>query len=118
MIITELFAYKIIFVIEILFSMHLLSFYLPKKKYPVCRYILTILSCLLIAIIFPLFKNVSYSWWYSSIMFFILFTCCAISLYFVYNMYIYFYGKSLFSNDFFDFYKWGMDSLYENAKLS
>ena len=86
MIITELFAYKIIFVIEILFSMHLLSFYLPKKKYPVCRYILTILSCLLIAIIFPLFKNVSYSWWYSSIMFLILFTCCAISLYFVYNI--------------------------------
>ena len=86
MIITELFAYKIIFVIEILFSMHLLSFYLPKKKYPVCRYILTILSCLLIAIIFPLFKNVAYSWWYSSIMFFILFTCCAISLYFVYNI--------------------------------
>ena len=86
MIITELFAYKIIFVIEILFSLHLLSFYLPKKKYPVCRYILTILSCLLIAIIFPLFKNVSYSWWYSSIMFLILFTCCAISLYFVYNI--------------------------------
>ena len=86
MIITELFAYKIIFVIEILFSMHLLSFYLPKKKYPVCRYILTILSCILIAIIFPLFKNVSYSWWYSSIMFLILFTCCAISLYFVYNI--------------------------------
>lgn len=86
MIITELFAYKIIFVIEILFSLHLLSFYLPKKKYPVCRYILTILSCLLIAIIFPLFKNVSYSWWYSSIMFLILFTCCAVSLYFVYNI--------------------------------
>mgnify|MGYP004511812329 CR=1 FL=1 len=84
--ITELFAYKIIFVFEILFSMHLLSFYLPKKKYPVCRYILTILSCFFIAIIFPLFKNVSYSWWYSSIMFFILFTCCAISLYFVYNI--------------------------------
>lgn len=86
MIITELFAYKIIFVIEILFSMHLLSFYLPKKKYPVCRYILTILICILIAIIFPLFKDVSYSWWYSSIMFLILFTCCAISLYFVYNI--------------------------------
>ena len=84
--ITELFAYKIIFVFEILFSMHLLSFYLPKKKYPVCRYILTILSCFLIAIIFPLFKDISYSWWYSSIMFFILFTCCAISLYFVYNI--------------------------------
>ena len=86
MIITELFAYKIIFVFEILFSMHLLSFYLPKKKYPVCRYILTILPCFFIAIIYPLFKNVSYSWWYSSIMFFILFTCCAISLYFVYNI--------------------------------
>ena len=84
--ITELFAYKIIFVFEILFSMHLLSFYLPKKKYPVCRYILTILSLFLIAIIFPLFKDISYSWWYSSIMFFILFTCCAISLYFVYNI--------------------------------
>ena len=66
--------------------MHLLSFYLPKKKYPVCRYILTILICILIAIIFPLFKDVSYSWWYSSIMFLILFTCCAISLYFVYNI--------------------------------
>ena len=86
MIITELFAYKIIFVFEILFSLHLLSFYLPKKKYPVCRYILTILSCFSIAIIFPLFKDISYSWWYSSIMFLILFTCCAISLYFVYNI--------------------------------
>ena len=86
MIITELFAYKIIFVFEILFSMHLLSFYLPKKKYPVCRYILTILTCILIAIVFPLFKDVSYSWWYSSLMFLILFTCCAISLYFVYNI--------------------------------
>ena len=86
MIITELFAYKIIFVFEILCAMHLLSFYLPKKKYPVCRYILTILTCILIAIVFPLFKDVSYSWWYSSIMFLILFTCCAISLYFVYNI--------------------------------
>ena len=86
MIITELFAYKIIFVFEILCAMHLLSFYLPKKKYPVCRYILTILTCILIAIVFPLFKDVSYSWWYSSITFLILFTCCAISLYFVYNI--------------------------------
>ena len=86
MIITELFAYKIIFVFEILCAMHLLSFYLPKKKYSVCRYILTILTCILIAIVFPLFKDVSYSWWYSSIMFLMLFTCCAISLYFVYNI--------------------------------
>ena len=29
-----------------------------------------------------------------------------------------FTGSPFFSNDFFDFYKWGMDSLYENAKLS
>ena len=84
--ITELFAYKIVFVIEILVAMHLLSFYLPKKNYPVARYLLSIGFCILIAIFFPLLKNVSYSWWYSSLMFLILFTICAISLYFVYNV--------------------------------
>lgn len=84
--ITELFAYKIVFVIEILVAMHLLSFYLPKKNYPVARYLISIGFCFLIAIFFPLFNKISYSWWYSSLMFLILFTICAISLYFVYNI--------------------------------
>ena len=84
--ITELFIYKPLFMFELLVAMHLFSFHLPKKKYCIIRYIISILSCLILSILFPLFDNVSYSWWFSSLMFIVLYLIAFISLFFVYDV--------------------------------
>ena len=83
--ITELMIYKVIFVIEILVSMHLFSSKLIRKNKYNLRLTLSILVPLLISILFPIFKNFSYSWWYSSLMFLILFVVCVTSMFFVYD---------------------------------
>ena len=83
--ITELMIYKVIFVIEILVSMHLFSSKLIRKNKYNLRLTLSILIPLLISILFPIFKNFSYSWWYSSLMFLILFVVCVTSMFFVYD---------------------------------
>lgn len=83
--ITELMIYKVIFVIEILVSMHLFSSKLIRKNKYNLRLTLSILVTLLISILFPIFKNFSYSWWYSSLMFLILFVVCVASMFFVYD---------------------------------
>lgn len=83
--ITELMIYKVIFVIEMLVSMHLFSSKLIRKNKYNLRLTLSILIVLLISIFFPIFKNISYSWWYSSLMFLILFIACVISMFFVYD---------------------------------
>ena len=83
--ITELMIYKVIFVIEILVSMHLFSSKLIRKNKYNLRLTLSILVPLLISILFPIFKNFSYSWWYSSLMFLILFVVCVASMFFVYD---------------------------------
>ena len=82
---TYLFYYKIVFILEILLAMFLLSFNLKKKDKFYLRFILSVLGCIIIGILFPLFKNISYTWWYSSIMFLFLFICCTLVLYFIYN---------------------------------
>lgn len=83
---TELFIYKPLFMFELLIAMHLFSFHLPKKKNYIIRYIISILSCLILSILFPLFDNVSYSWWFSSLMFIVLYLIAFISLFFVYDV--------------------------------
>ena len=83
--ITELMIYKVIFVIEILVSMHLFSSKLIRKDKYNLRLTLSILIPLLISIFFPIFKSFSYSWWYSSLMFLILFVVCVASMFFVYD---------------------------------
>ena len=83
--ITELALYKPVFVLEILLAMHMFSYKLPKKKNSVWRFILSVGAVLVLSIIFPLFK-VSYSWWFSSLMFLTLFLLCFVSLFFVYDV--------------------------------
>ena len=82
---TYLFYYKIVFIFEILLAMFLLSFNLKKKENFILRFILSILVCVVIGIFFPLFKNISYTWWYSSIMFIFLFACCTFALSIMYG---------------------------------
>ncbi len=82
---TQLFIYKILFVIEILIAMHLFSLKLKKKSYPVVRYILSIIITLIIAVFFPIFDGFSYTWWYSSIMFLFLFMLCMVTMFIIYD---------------------------------
>ena len=71
---TELGLYKIIFTLQILIAMVLFSFKRMKlRKHGVIRILISSIICLVLAFLFPLFKDISYSWWYSSLMFFILF---------------------------------------------
>ena len=81
---TELGLYKIIFTLQILIAMVLFSFKRMKlKKHGVIRILISSIICLFLAFLFPLFKDISYSWWYSSLMFFILFCFCFVSMVFI-----------------------------------
>ena len=84
---TELYAYKILFVIEILIAMHLFSFRLKKRNHTLIRYIISFIVPLFIAIIYPVSAewDFCYTWWYSSLMFSILFGVCFLSLFIVYD---------------------------------
>ena len=83
---TELGLYKIIFTLQILIAMVLFSFKRMKlKKHGVIRLLISCIVCLSLSFVFPLFKDISYSWWYSSLMFFILFCFCFVSMVFIYD---------------------------------
>lgn len=83
---SELFFTKIAFGIETLIAMHLLGAKLPKKKNFLLRLIFSSSLCMVLVILFPLFDEISYTWWYSSIMYMVLFLLCFISLFFVYSV--------------------------------
>ena len=84
-ILSELFFYKIIFVIEILIAMHLFSFKQIKKNHYVIKLIASIIICLGLALAFPIPQNL-YNTFYTSFMFLVLFIICTISLGFVYEI--------------------------------
>lgn len=83
---TSLFLLKIIFVIEILIAMFLFSFRWRKRSKPILRIVIAIASCLIISIFFPIFDEVSYSWWYTSLMFLVLFSCCFGAMFLIYDV--------------------------------
>lgn len=80
---SELFVYKIIFILELLIAMHLFAFRMKKKNHYALRIIIGVVFCLTIALAFPL---ISYSSWYTSIMFFILFFVSMVSMIFIYDV--------------------------------
>ena len=83
---TELGLYKIIFTLQILIAMVLFSFKRMKlKKHGVIRILISSIICLFLAFLFQLFKDISYSLWYSSLMFFILYCFCFVSMVFIYD---------------------------------
>lgn len=79
---TELFLYKIVFEIELLVAMHLSLLPLEKRKHYPLRILITSLLCIGVASAFPL---ASYTWWYTSLMFFLLFLVTTFAMYFVYK---------------------------------
>ena len=100
-ILSELFFYKIIFVIEILIAMHLFSFKQIKKNHYVIKLIASIIICLGLALAFPIPQNL-YNTFYTSFMFLVLFIICTISLGFVYEIpfrIIFFISITAYSNE-------------------
>lgn len=80
---TELFLYKFVFIVELLVSMHLFSFRTKKKNKYILRLVLGVMVCLALGYAYPV---ASFSAWYSSLMFFVLFFICAASLWFIYDL--------------------------------
>lgn len=78
--------YKILFMIEILIAELLFSYHLPKRKHFIIRLLFSFATCLLIAFLFPIPDDFGYTWWYISIMFFLLFACSFFAMYFSFSL--------------------------------
>lgn len=78
--------YKVLFMFEIIVAELLFSYHLPKRKYFWARLISSSLFCLFIAYIFPIPDKFGYTWWYISIMFFLLFTCSFLAIFLSFKM--------------------------------
>ena len=83
---TNLFLNKLLFMVEMLIGTYCFSHKLVKRSYPIARYSICIILNLLIAIFFPVNKDVSYSWWYISLMYFLFATIVACSLFFIHKI--------------------------------
>ena len=78
---TELFVYKFVFIAELLVAMHLFFFRRKKRSLYPLRIAIGAVICLGLGGAYPI---AFYSAWYSSVMFFVLFTLCALSFAFIY----------------------------------
>lgn len=67
-------------------GLYVFSHKMKKKQKPAIRYIASISVCLLIAVFYPLVKDVSYSWWYISLMYFIFAIVSCLTLPFIYEI--------------------------------
>ena len=89
---SQLALYKMVFALEIIVAMLMFSYKLKKRNHFIIRLVFSIIVILVISFFFPLFKNISYTWWYTSLMFLILFFICVGMLFFIYD------AKSLLSH--------------------
>lgn len=80
---TELFIYKFIFIAELLIIMHLYSFRMKKRSYYLLRVAAGAVICLGLGYAYPV---ASFSAWYASLMFLVLFFICMASLAFIYDI--------------------------------
>ncbi len=80
---TELFVYKFVFIAELLVSMHLYFFRRKKRSLFALRVAVGAVVCLALGYAYPV---ASYSAWYSSLMFFVLFFICAASFALIYDV--------------------------------
>ena len=66
--------YKLLFMTELLLAEGLVSFRLKRRKLFVLRLIATLAVCYVVAVFFPMPERIAYSWWYTSLMFILLFS--------------------------------------------
>lgn len=67
--------YKVLFMLEILIAEFIFSRHLPKRKHFAIRLISSLIICFVVAIFIPIPDDWGYTWWYISIIFFLLFVC-------------------------------------------
>lgn len=73
---------NVLFMIELLSALYVFTSFCAKKSRPGIRYPICILVCLTASVFFPIVKDVSYSWWYISLMY-IVFALLALASLFV-----------------------------------
>ena len=78
--------YKLLFMSELLIAEGLVSFRLNKRRFFVLRCIAAIILCYAVALLFPLPPRVAYSWWYTSLMFILLFGVTLAALIFTFKV--------------------------------
>lgn len=83
---TGLFWYKILFMTELLIAESLFFFRLEKRSRFVIRVICCYALCYLAAVFFPLNTEISYTAWYVSLMFFVLFFVSLLCFFFVFKI--------------------------------
>ena len=83
---TGLFWNKILFMTEILVAEALFTFKMKKRKLFALRAVGATVICLAAAALFPLFAHVSYTSWYASLMFLLLFLLTVLALEFLYDI--------------------------------
>ena len=66
--------YKLLFMTELLLAEALVSFRLKRRKLFVLRLIAALAVCYVVAVFFPMPERIAYSWWYTSLMFILLFS--------------------------------------------
>lgn len=71
---SSLFWYKILFMTELLIAEGLFTFRLKKRSCFFLRAACGLAVCFAAAVLYPLGEGVAYSWWYSSLMFLVLFS--------------------------------------------
>lgn len=83
---TALALYKILFMTELLVAETILTFRMAKRKYFWLRVAGAVIVCYAIAFLFPLIEGLSYSSWYTSLMFLLFFVVTLFAIFFVYKI--------------------------------
>lgn len=83
---SALWWYKLLFMTELLAAEALFTFRLQKRGYFALRAALVVAVCYAVAALYPLPTKVSYSGWYASLMFLVLFATTFCALLFVYKI--------------------------------
>lgn len=83
---TSLFLYKILFMAELLVTEALFTLKIDKRKHFALRVLASIAVCASVAVFYPIFPDFSYSWWYTSIMFTVMFMVTFAAIFFVYDL--------------------------------
>ena len=78
--------YKLLFMTELLLAEGLASFRLKKRRYFALRCIAAVIICYAVALLFPLPARIAYTWWYTSLMFVIMFGVTLAALLFTFKI--------------------------------
>lgn len=83
---SQLFAYKLLFIIELLIAEALFCYNCQRRKHFIIRLIFSLSTCIILTFFYPLPKQFAYTGWYTSLMFLVLFCYTIFPLSFSFNI--------------------------------